>query len=92
MKRRVVFKGLMPAGAAILSGAGTAVASTRSASQASSLVVGIKDRQLALDLFAAALFTFNCIILLTHGTDDFEFLLAGFANIFVDGHVGYTLF
>jgi len=43
--------------------------------------------QFAFDLLTPALFTFDPLVLLAHGADDFELFLAGLANIFVDGHV-----
>jgi len=76
----------MPAGTATSARTGTAVAATRSPGHTTRLVARTKDRLFPLDLFAAALFTFQRGVLLAHGADDFEFLLARFADIFINGH------
>ena len=76
----------MPAGIATSARTGTAVAATRSPGHAARLVARTKDRLFPLDLFAAALLTFQRCVLLAHGADDFEFLLARLADIFIDGH------
>ena len=76
----------MSAGGTTSAGAGTAVAAARSPSHTARLVAGAEDRLFSFDLFTAALLTFQRGILLAHGADGFEFLLAGFAYIFIDGH------
>jgi hypothetical protein len=76
----------MSTGTAVPAVAGAAVTSARSPGNAPRLVVGVKDREFPLDLFTAALLTFQRSVFLAHGTDNFEFLLARFADIFIDGH------
>jgi hypothetical protein len=76
----------MSAGIAIPTGAGITTASARSSCNGFSLTVGIKNSQFPFYLFTSALFTFKRSILLAHGTDGFKFLLAGLANIFINGH------
>ena len=76
----------MSAGTAAPTGARATITAARSPGHTSRLVVSIKNCQLPLDFFAATFLTFNRGVLLTHGTDGFEFLLARLANIFIDGH------
>jgi len=76
----------MSAGVTTPAGAGITVASARGSGNGFPLAVGIKHSQFPLDLFAAALLTFKRGVLLAHGADGFEFLVARLANVFIDGH------
>ena len=76
----------MPAGTTTPAGAGTTVTAARSPSDTARLVAGAEDRLFPLDLFTAALLALDGRILLAHGADCFELLLARLADIFVDGH------
>lgn len=76
----------MSAGGAASAGTGAAVAAARSPGHAARLVVGAEDRLLPLHLFTSAFLACDGGVLLAHGADGFEFLFAGLADIFIDGH------
>jgi hypothetical protein len=76
----------MSAGGTTSAGARAAVTAAGSPSHAARLVAGAEDRLLPLHLFTAAFLTRDGGVLLAHGTDGFEFLFAGLADIFIDGH------
>ena len=76
----------MSAGITTSPGAGAAITAAGGPGNTARLVAGAKDRLFPLDLFTAALLTFQRSILLAHGTDDLELLFARFANVFIDRH------
>ena len=76
----------MTAGDTTSARAGTAITTARSSSNTTRLVAGAESGLLPPDLFPAALLTGNGSVLVTHGTNGFEFLLARLAHIFIDGH------
>ena len=76
---------LNSAGAAIPAGAGTAPASPRS-TDGGAAALGVEDRQFALHMFAPAFVTFDILISLVKGAQDFVFFLAIEADVFVDWH------